>query len=87
MGAEAKDILGLVLWCGMTLTVLVLVIGLPVAFLMARAMSSVLFGVEAWDAGSFVGLPVLLAGVAALACYLPARRAASLDPLRALRQE
>jgi putative ABC transport system permease protein len=87
MGAEAKDILGLVLRGGMTLTLLGLLIGLPIAFLLARAMSSLLFGVQAWDAVSFIGLPVLLAGVAALACYLPARRAASLDPLRALRQE
>src|SRR5262249_46999934 len=87
MGAEAKDILGLVLRGGMTLTGLGLLIGLPIAFLLARAMSSLLFGVEAWDVVSFVALPVLLAGVAAVACYLPARRAASLDPLRALRQE
>jgi len=55
--------------------------------LLARAMSSLLFGVEATDATAFVGLPLLLAAVAALACYLPARRAASLDPLRALRHE
>ena len=87
MGAEAKDILRLVLRGGMSLTFLGLAIGLPVAFLLARAMSSLLFGVQAWDAGAFIGLPLLLAGVAALACYLPARRAAGLDPLRALRNE
>jgi putative ABC transport system permease protein len=57
------------------------------AFLLARAMSSVLFGVEAADKTAFVGLPLLLATVAAVACYLPARRAAGLDPLRALRHE
>jgi len=71
----------------LTLTLLGLAMVLPVSFLLARAMSSLLFGVEATDATAFVGLPLLLAAVAALACYLPARRAASLDPLRALRHE
>jgi putative ABC transport system permease protein len=87
MGAQSKDVLRLVLRSGMTLTVLGLAIGLPVAFLLARAMASLLFGVEAADATAFVGLPLLLATVAAVACYLPARRAAGLDPLRALRHE
>lgn len=87
MGAQAADILRLVVRSGMTLTLLGLAMGLPVSFLLARAMSSLLFGVEATDATAFVGLPLLLAAVAALACYLPARRAASLDPLRALRHE
>jgi len=87
MGAQAGDILRLVLRSGMTLTLLGLAIGLPLAFLLARAMSSVLFGVEAADKTAFVELPLLLATVAAVACYLPARRAAGLDPLRALRHE
>src|SRR4029077_10616868 len=80
MGAEAKDILRLVLRGGMSLTFLGLAIGLPGAFLLGRALSALLFGVQAWDTGAFIGLPALLAGVAALACYLPARRAAGLDP-------
>jgi putative ABC transport system permease protein len=87
MGAQTKDILRLVLGSGMLLTVLGLVIGLPVAFVLARALSTLLFGVEAGDPFSFIGLPLILATVAALACYLPARRAAQLDPLRALRHE
>jgi putative ABC transport system permease protein len=87
LGAERKDILRLVLRGGMTLTLLGLAIGLTVAFLMAWTLSSLLFGVQAADATSFVGLPLLLAGVAAVACYLPARRAAGLDPLQALRGE
>lgn len=87
LGAQSADIVQMVLRSGMLLTILGLAIGLPVAFVLARALSSVLFGVEATDAFSFVGLPLLLAGVAALASYLPARRAARVDPLVALRYE
>ncbi len=87
MGAQTSDILRMVLRSGMTLTVLGLAIGLPVAFTLARTLASLLFGVEAADPFSFIGLPLLLAAVAALACYIPARRAARLDPLKALRYE
>jgi putative ABC transport system permease protein len=87
MGAQTKDILRLVLGSGMLLTGLGLAVGLPIAFALARALSALLFGVEAGDPFSFFGLPLILAAVAALACYLPARRAAGLDPLQALRHE
>jgi putative ABC transport system permease protein len=87
LGAQTKDILRMVLRGGMTLTVLGLAIGLPIAFVLARALASLLFGVEAADPFSFIGLPLVLAAVATLACYLPARRAARLDPLKALRYE
>jgi putative ABC transport system permease protein len=72
---------------GMFMTLLGLAIGLPVAVLLARTMSALLFNVQAADPIAFVGLPLLLAAVAALACYLPARRAAQLDPLSALRHD
>jgi putative ABC transport system permease protein len=87
MGAQTSNVLALVLRSGMLLTVLGLAIGLPVAFLLARALSSILFGVQAADPATFIGLPALLLAVAGIACYLPARRAAHLDPLRALRRD
>jgi len=87
LGAQTGDILRMVLRGGMLLTAVGLVIGLPVALLLARALAALLFGVEAADPFSFIILPLLLVAVATLACYLPARRAARLDPLRALRYE
>ena len=86
-GAQTRDIVRMVLGSGMLLTIAGLAIGLPIAFVLARALSSVLFGVEPTDPFSFIGLPLLLAGVAALASYLPARRASRVDPLVALRYE
>jgi putative ABC transport system permease protein len=87
LGAQTADILHMVLRSGMSLTVIGLGIGLPVALALARALAALLFGVEASDPFSFIGLPLLLAGVAALACYLPARRATRVDPIVALRYE
>lgn len=87
LGATVRDILGLVLRNGILLTVLGLAIGLPVAFLMARALASLLFGVDAADPFAFLALPALLAAVATVACYLPARRAARIDPQQALRYD
>ena len=86
-GAQTRDIVRMVLRGGMLLTIVGLAIGLPIAFVLARALSSVLFGVEAADPFSFLALPLLLAAVAALASYLPARRAARVEPLVALRYQ
>jgi len=86
-GAQTKDILSLVLNGGMRMTLLGLVIGLPISYGLAKTMAGLLFGVKVSDPIAFLVLPLILAAVAALACYLPARRAASLDPLRALRHD
>jgi len=86
-GAQTGDIVSLVLRGGMFMTLLGLAIGLPIAFCLAQTMSALLFNVKAADPIAFIVLPLLLAGVSAVACYLPARRAAQLDPLRALRHE
>jgi putative ABC transport system permease protein len=86
-GAQTRDILTLVLRGGMLMTLLGLAIGLPISFLLARTMSALLFNVRTSDPVAFIGLPLLLAAVAGLACYLPARRAAQMDPLAALRHD
>jgi putative ABC transport system permease protein len=86
-GAQTRDILSLVLRGGMSMTLLGLAIGLPIAFLLARTMSALLFNVQAADPVAFVVLPLTLMAVAAVACYVPARRAAQMDPLMALRHE
>jgi putative ABC transport system permease protein len=86
-GAQTKDILALVLGGGMRMTLLGLVIGLPISYGLAKTMAGLLFNVKASDPFAFLVLPLILAAVAAFACYLPARRAATLDPLRALRHD
>ena len=87
LGASTRNILFLVLRKGMGLTLLGVVIGVAAAFGLTRLMSSLLFGVKAVDPLTFVTVPLLLAGVALLACYLPARLATKVDPLVALRYE
>ncbi len=87
MGATGAAIHRLVIGNGMLLTGIGIAIGLPLAFGLARALSSLLFGVSAADPFAFIGLPLILAAVATLASYLPARRAVRVDPLTALRYE
>ncbi len=87
LGATPRNILFLVLRKGMGLTFVGVAIGLAASFSLTRLMSSLLFGVTAADPLTFATVPLLLVGVALLACYIPARRATKVDPLVALRYE
>ena len=85
--AQKRNVLSLVIGQGMALALIGIAIGLAGAFALTRLMSSLLFGVSPTDLATFIAIPLLLAFVALLACYLPARRATKVDPMIALRYE
>ncbi|CAN5668281.1 ABC transporter permease [soil metagenome] len=85
LGADQRSILSLVLSQGMLRTLIGVVIGLAASFMFTRVLQTLLFGVDAHDLSVFAGVSVLLLAVAALACYIPARRATQIDPMVALR--
>jgi putative ABC transport system permease protein len=87
LGARPVDVLRLVIRQGMLLTFAGLVLGVVAGTFVTRVLTDMLFGVTPRDKLTFVGVPVLLLGVAFLACYIPARRATRIDPLIALRYE
>jgi putative ABC transport system permease protein len=87
LGAQRSDVLRLIIGQGVMLTVAGVLLGLGGAFALTRLMSSLLFGIGSTDPGTFAGVAVLLLSVAAIACYLPARRAMNVDPMVALRDE
>ena len=87
IGAQPRSVLLLILRQGLFLTVIGVVLGLVAAFALTRLLSGLLFGVGAVDVTTFSTISLLLIVVSLLACYLPARRAMRIDPLRALRYE
>ena len=87
LGAQAIDVLKLIVRQGMKLVLIGVVIGSAGAFAVTRSMSSLLYGISATDPVTFIGIAVLLAVVAFLACFIPARRATKLDPTIALRYD
>ena len=87
LGAQRRDVMAMIVAQGMVLTMIGTAVGVVSALLVTRMMSSLLFGVSAADPVTFAAIPVLLAAVAFVACWVPARRATRVDPLVALRTE
>ncbi len=87
LGATRRHVLSLVLGHGARLTVMGVAIGALAALALSRVVASLLYGVKPSDPATFVAVPALLAAVALLASYAPARRAMRVDPLVAMRAE
>ncbi len=87
LGASRQDVLKMIARQGMGLAAVGVVIGLLLALGLVKLVSSLLIGIGGYDVTIFLLVPVLLAGVALVACYLPARRATKINPLVALRYE
>jgi putative ABC transport system permease protein len=87
LGAQRAHVLQLVLGQGVKLTLLGVAIGLTAAWGLSRLLVSLLFGVSATDPATFASISLLLVSIALLACFLPACRALTVDPMVALRYE
>jgi putative ABC transport system permease protein len=87
LGAKRADVLRMVLGQGMRISAAGIVAGVAIAFALTRLLTTLLFEVSATDPKTFGLIAALLALVALLACYIPARRATKVDPLVALRSE
>jgi predicted permease len=87
LGAPASDLRNMVIGQGMLLAFFGLTLGLAGAFWLTRFLTSLLFGLKAWDPIAFIVTPLLLGAVALLAVWIPARRATRIDPMTALRLE
>jgi putative ABC transport system permease protein len=87
LGAQTGDVLKLILKHGMRMTLAGVGLGLAASFALTRTLSGLLYAVKPTDPATFIAVPLLLSAVALLACYIPARRAAKLDPLKTLRHD
>src|SRR5262249_36194430 len=87
LGAAPRDVLGMVLSDGMRVAIAGIAAGIAAALAMSRLLASLLYGIEATDPLSFVAAPAALVLLTLAASYLPATRAAAVDPIGALRQE
>ncbi len=87
LGASRRDVLRMILGDAMRITLVGVAIGLVFALALTRLISKMVYGVSATDPFTFLGVSLLLTGIALLACYLPARRAMQVDPMVVLRYE
>jgi ABC-type antimicrobial peptide transport system permease subunit len=87
LGAQRRAVERLILQQGLVLTAIALLLGMPAAWLAAKFSASFLYGVHPHDAVTFTLVPIFLAAVGLVACWVPARRAANVDPQIILRYE
>ncbi|MGZ5553393.1 MAG: FtsX-like permease family protein, partial [Chthoniobacterales bacterium] len=87
LGAQRVDVLRLIVGQGARLVVLAMILGIAAAFAMTKSIASLLYGVGATDLPTLISVAIVLALIALLACWLPARRASGIDPITALRTE
>ena len=85
LGASSEEVLRMVLWDGLKPVALGLVVGLAVELMLRTSLDRMVYGVSTADPLTFVALPLLLAVVAVIASFIPARRASRVDPMTALR--
>jgi len=87
LGADRLDVVRLILKQGMRLTMIGVLCGLVLSFAATRVLSGLLYGIKPGDPATFAAVSLFLVAVAFLSCYVPARRAASIDPMKSLRAE
>jgi len=87
LGANRLDVVRLILKQGMLLTMIGILCGLLLSFVATRVLSGLLYGIKPGDPLTFVTVSLFLAAAAFISCYVPARRAASIDPMKSLRAE